>query len=244
MYEGHRQKLFANDECHWWLKTKKDVVKKFLSIFAVDLRGKKILDAGCGTGFLSINLAPNLANVYGVDSSGTSLEHARQRGLLHTICADLNKLPFNNNTFDVCFCMDVLEHNLEDQPLINELGRVMCRGGILIVTVPASPSLWGPQDDKLGHFRRYKKERLANLFSKDFEIMKISYSLFSLFPAVFILRKFFKLFPKIMEEKDELDINNKFLNSILYKILKFEGGLLKYIDYPAGVSLVAMARKK
>ena len=146
--------------------------------------------------------------------------------------------------FDVCICMDVIEHNKSADILVNELGRVVKRGGIIVVTVPAMQFLWGPHDKKLGHYKRYKKEELNKLFMNEFNILKLSYFNFLLFLPIFLLRKIFNFFPELLKNRDELDINNKFLNKVLYKIFSLESYLLKYINLPFGVSLIIVARKK
>lgn len=244
MHKDCYHKMYLNEERHWWFRSKADIVKKLLNLFVADIENKKILDAGCGTSFLSKNLSLNINNIYNVDSCPISLEYSRRRGMINIINADLAALPFDNNVFDIGLCMDVIEHNKDDQGLVNELARVIKKGGILIAVVPALPSLWGPQDEKLGHYRRYKKSGFKKLFEKDFDVLKISYFNSLLFPIIFLLRKIFNIFPRMMKERDEIDINNKFLNDALYKIFHLEGKLLKYINFPIGVSCIMVARKK
>lgn len=244
MHEDCYHKMYLNEERHWWFKSKADIAKKLLNLFVADIENKKILDAGCGTSFLSKNISPNIGNIYNVDNCPISLEYSRKRGMINVINANLGILPFDGDVFDIGFCMDVIEHNEDDQGLVKELARVIKKGGVLVAAVPALPSLWGPQDEKLGHYRRYKKNGFEKLFQKDFDILKISYFNFLLFPIIFLFRKIFNIFPGMIKERDEVDINNKFLNSILYKIFHLEGKLLQYMNFPIGVSLIIVARKR
>lgn len=236
--------MYLNEERHWWFMSKADVVKQLLNFFVADMENKKILDAGCGTSFLSKNISPNAGNIYNVDNCPISLEYSRKRGMINIINADLSALPFAGDMFDVGICMDVIEHNQDDHALVIELARVMKEGGVLVAAVPALPSLWGPQDAKLGHYRRYRKHEFKKLFEKDFDILKISYFNSLLFPMIFLLRKIFNIFPNILKERDEVDIGNKFLNNLLYKIFSMEAKLLKYINFPVGVSCLVVARRK
>src|SRR5579864_8577225 len=105
---------------------------------AGDVAGRRILDAGCGSGPLFAALRERGAIVTGVDSSAKMLELARQRlgasAALHL--ADLGSpLPFPDGAFDDVIASLVL-HYLEDwtAPLA-ELRRVLTPGGRLIASV-------------------------------------------------------------------------------------------------------------
>jgi SAM-dependent methyltransferase len=105
---------------------------------AGDVAGRRILDAGCGSGPIAAALRDRGAIVTGIDSSAKMLELARQRlgasAALHL--ADLGSpLPFADGAFDDVIASLVL-HYLEDWagPLA-ELRRVLTSGGRLIVSV-------------------------------------------------------------------------------------------------------------
>jgi ubiquinone/menaquinone biosynthesis C-methylase UbiE len=105
---------------------------------AGDVAGRRILDAGCGSGPIAAALRDRGAIVTGIDSSAKMLELARQRlgasADLHL--ADLGSpLPFPDGAFDDVIASLVL-HYLEDwtAPLA-ELRRVLKPGGRLIVSV-------------------------------------------------------------------------------------------------------------
>jgi len=244
MHADCYHKMYINEEHHWWFKSRVKIVKDLLRNFSISVADKKILDAGCGTSFLSKSITNNPDNVFNVDNCDISLDYSKRRGMVNVINGDLLNLPFEKDWFDFCVCMDVIEHNSNDAELVHELARVIKKDGIIITAVPATKALWGPQDEKLGHFRRYEKNEFAKLFQEDFEILKISYFNTLLFPAVYIMRKIFNIAPIILKEKDELDMNNKFFNGLLYRIFSFEGNLLKYFNFPAGVSLIVVGRKK
>lgn len=243
MHEDCYHKMYLNEERHWWFRSKIDIIRELLKKYG-GTHGAKILDAGCGTSFLSKSIFNDLNRVYNVDNCPLSLDYSRRRGMINVINSDLSRLPFSNGFFDVGICMDVIEHNQDAQGLVCELSRVIKSGGLLLAAVPAMPALWGPQDEKLGHFKRYMKEDFGQLFQKDFEILKLSYFNSLLFAPVFILRKIFNFFPGILKERDELDINNNLINFILYKIFHSEAFLLKHMNFPFGVSVLVAARKK
>jgi hypothetical protein len=56
--------------------------------------------------------------------------------------------------------LDVLEHQQDDREFMRELAAKMAPGSLLLLTVPAMPSLWSEWDVSLGHYRRYRKQTL------------------------------------------------------------------------------------
>lgn len=105
---------------------------------AGDVTGRRVLDAGCGTGPLAAGLRDRGAVVTGIDASAAMLALARKRlgadADLHLV--DLaDQLPFPNSAFDDVVASLVL-HYLEDwAPTLAELRRVLRPGGRLIASV-------------------------------------------------------------------------------------------------------------
>lgn len=93
--------------------------------------GKVWLDFGCGDGNSArfiLKYFPH-SQYYGVDVSGESIEVAKKRNIFgaHFECYDGNKLPFEENTFDIVFIACVLHHipiDLRDK-LLKECFRVL-----------------------------------------------------------------------------------------------------------------------
>ncbi|GAB2890451.1 class I SAM-dependent methyltransferase [Streptomyces mayteni] len=109
---------------------------------AGDVAGRRILDAGCGSGPLSAALRDRGAVVTGVDASAGMLALARRRlgddADLHAV--DLSDpLPFADGAFDDVVASLVL-HYLEDWgPTLAEMRRVLRPGGRLIASVHHFP---------------------------------------------------------------------------------------------------------
>ncbi|RSN05913.1 SAM-dependent methyltransferase [Nonomuraea sp. WAC 01424] len=105
---------------------------------AGDVTGRRILDAGCGSGPLFAALRDRGAIVTGIDASAGMLEQARRRlgADAELWVADLaGPLPFPDGTFDDVVTSLVL-HYLEDWgPTLAELRRVLRPGGRLLVSV-------------------------------------------------------------------------------------------------------------
>jgi len=98
-----------------------------------------LLDVGCGweARFLKA-VEPYIASGVGIDFKAPDLETAK----LKTISATLNdKLPFEDNSFNVVSLMAVLEHLEKPLDILKEIHRVLKKdgsvNGILVGTVPS-----------------------------------------------------------------------------------------------------------
>jgi SAM-dependent methyltransferase len=104
-------------------------------------RGSQILDAGCGDGKVSSELARIGFRVVGCDRSLRQVRlckaRAKRVGVSLDVCvASLTHLPFNTSSFETVCCLDVLEHVLEFSRALQELCRVTSVGGALVLAVP------------------------------------------------------------------------------------------------------------
>lgn len=61
---------------------------------------------------------------------------------------------------DLVTMFDVLEHVEDDVALLMELRRKMTPDGVLFISVPAHPWLFGAHDKRVGHYRRYSQHAL------------------------------------------------------------------------------------
>lgn len=98
----------------------------------------RVLDCGCATGELAVELATSIGTqrLYGVDINEQMLLLARDKDI-RTAVADLNSgLPFEDNTFDVVNASFVLEHLVQTDVFVKEIRRVLKPGGHAMVTVP------------------------------------------------------------------------------------------------------------
>jgi ubiquinone/menaquinone biosynthesis C-methylase UbiE len=105
-----------------------------------DLAPETFLDAGCGEGFVAELLLQQMPGLEltGFDFNPDAVEIAKTKNPDATfITASIFDLPFDDNSFDVVGCFEVLEHLVEPQNALKELTRVARKA--VIISVPHEP---------------------------------------------------------------------------------------------------------
>lgn len=96
--------------------------------------GDDLIDLGCGTGFI-IDIAKNyFRNIIGVDITPAMLKKVNTHspiGQIKTHLSNCERLPFKNNSFDVCTAYAFLHHLYDITPVLKESYRVLKSGGFL-----------------------------------------------------------------------------------------------------------------
>lgn len=83
----------------------------------------------------------------------------------HPICGSITDIAIKNDTFDIIFALDVLEHIEDDKTAANSLIEILKPGGLLVITVPHRMKYYTGQDKICGHFRRYEYTEIRDLFT-------------------------------------------------------------------------------
>ena len=99
--------------------------------------GSRILDVGCGDGSLIEIAKSRFSAVHGCDISQVILGVAKKRGMIAT-CLDLNTghLPYQDRSFNVITCLEVIEHVLDPIHLLENFNRLLHPKGRLILSTP------------------------------------------------------------------------------------------------------------
>lgn len=139
--------------------------------------GDRILDAGCGIGrHMWEFYRDRSVHVVGIDMNWEDLRKAKYTlnsmdhgagGSWLTANADVTRLPFKDEAFDVVICSEVLEHIPDNHAAVKELVRVLKPGKELVVSVPRylpERICWALSEayhnEPGGHIRIYKKKKL------------------------------------------------------------------------------------
>ncbi|AEG61042.1 class I SAM-dependent methyltransferase [Desulforamulus ruminis] len=228
-------------ECnHWWYKGRREIISKLLNLYlSPDM---KILDAGCGAGGNMVFLE-KYGSVMGIDISPEMVEHCKKIGLMARR-ESVTRLSFEDQSFDLVLCLDVLEHLENDQKALEELKRVLRPGGLLLITVPSFSWLWGRHDELNQHYRRYDSGELQQILqSAGFQVERSTYFNFFLLPPVWLVRKLGRMLPAF-GGKTDFQFGCGRLNLFFYAVMKLEAVLMDYVNLPIGVSQLILARKK
>jgi 2-polyprenyl-6-hydroxyphenyl methylase/3-demethylubiquinone-9 3-methyltransferase len=109
--------------------------RKLFDDLKIDPLGKKALEVGCGGGILCEEIARMGFDATGIDPSEPSvriaIDHARVSGLKIRYLKGVGEsLPFPDDSYDVVFCCDVLEHVRDLPNVVSEIARVLKKGGV------------------------------------------------------------------------------------------------------------------
>jgi SAM-dependent methyltransferase len=136
---SHRPATFSLDGYDEWRNG--SLRDQFEAYFQWDLvRGKRVLDFGCGSGPLSRLCAQQGAtSVIGVDLSSKSIARARDISLNAGLNLDFilekssNHISLLDNSIDVIVCFDVVEHIMDFEAISREWTRVLAPGGCILI---------------------------------------------------------------------------------------------------------------
>lgn len=240
MEEAVYQTMYRLEDRHWWFRGRRAVIEALLGRARLD-SPLRVLDAGCGTG-RNLQEYGRLGPATGVDPSPQAVEFCRRRGLGDVRTGSVEDLPFADASFDLICATDVLEHVDDDRGGLRELHRVAAAGAVLLVTVPAYPSLWSESDVALQHRRRYgRRELIAKAADAGWFPELVSHFNTLLLPAIAATRK---LRRSKGADRPELEATPPVLDGPLSIPMRFEARLIaRGVRLPAGVSIGAVCRR-
>ncbi|BBM87584.1 class I SAM-dependent methyltransferase [Candidatus Uabimicrobium amorphum] len=210
----------ANEKEHWWIKTRFRYILRALNL--IDSEQQQILEVGCGTcqnlAFLreSPHLSSQIHRVVGFDPLFKDIPKFSWQ---KTEDVFVNTLPATSKkSFDCLLAMDVLEHLQDDEHHLRLWLDYMHDDGIILITVPAFPSLWSYHDELLHHYRRYTKKTLLSLTEKvGLRPVLLTYAFSYVFPLVYLIRKLSR-----KQSNTDLQQSHFLINAILYSLGKTE----------------------
>lgn len=103
-----------------------DCVKRILS----EITGNKILEVGCGKGYLTKKLASKGLDITGLD---LSIDQVGESKGIKLVQGEIEKLPFKDNEFDTVICTHTIEHIRDPKKALSELRRVCSKRLIIVV---------------------------------------------------------------------------------------------------------------
>lgn len=139
---------------------------------ALDDGKKKILDFGAGSGTYADMLKERGVVVDCLEPDKVLQGILKNKG--YNFVGDVKELK--PKSYDVIYALNVFEHIKEDHETFALLVKALKRNGIIVIYVPAFQSLFSSMDKRVGHHRRYRKERLQTMAStNNLEVLKLHY---------------------------------------------------------------------
>lgn len=234
---------FALEGEHWWFRAKRALVLWLLRRYG--WTGGRGLDLGCGTGGMLDALA-HCGTWVGADAEGLALAFSRKRGVSRLVAASAVALPFREDVFDACLCLDVLYHRAvpSDAAALAESHRILKPGGLLIVTDSAFAWLRSPHDEAVHGLRRYTRAELAErVRAAGFTPLFTSYTYCLVFPVIAAFRLARRRRPSPGGRSSDVFPLPRGATRALLAIQALERGLLRLGPLPFGSSVLCVARK-
>ena len=232
---------------HWWFVARSKIIFSMINRFLPDREQLEILDVGCGTGSILKKLEKH-SHAIGVDISEEAVKFCKLRGCKNVYKINQKEgLFFKDSTFNLITALDILEHIDDDCAALAEYYRIIRKGGVLLVTVPAYDFLWGPHDEVNDHKRRYIAKELKNKVEEaGFTVKEMTYFDTFLFPFFVLVRmghRVSKMINSRYKPRSDLKMRRPWINYLLKIIFSLEDPLLKKLNFPYGASLLCVAEK-
>lgn len=253
------QRLYEIEEQHGWSQGMRDAMNALLRGPLAERKPLRVLDVGCGTGYLLEYLREHLplaAEPVGIDLSAHALAFCQQRGAGALAQASALELPFAPASFDLILCIDTLQHlspRGADRAALTAFARLLRPGGLLYLRTNSARGHARLVGADPAHYRRYRTEEVAAMLREaGLAVRRATYV--NVVPGMWgMLRESVKLRPArpihVVELGPGLAIRPysptmAWVNPVMHALLALEARLLaRGVDYPFGHSTAFVAQR-
>jgi len=242
--EAYKEMIELQEE-HWWFVARRDVIQSFIKIQIPQGSASKVLEIGCGVGG-NVGLLSQSGHYRGIDMHKPAIDYCSEKypqfEFQCTRVEDISQ-EFSSNKFDSIYVLDVLEHIDDQVAILKSAQNYLTQSGKILLTVPAFKFLWSPHDEFVHHVRRYTKAGLKKVLEDSgYKVERISYFNSILFPLALIQR----LGMRVLNRKlnTHLSTPPTIVNWLLKVIFTQEAWILKRINLPVGLSIIAVVSQK
>lgn len=230
---------------HWW----RYGTNSFFARLVGDLvnHGGVVLDHGCGVGDLITLLKGKYCTV-GIDTFPAAVRYTHDANPDSLVVqGDIMTLPFCDASFDAAVSLDVLYHAnvTDDTEALDEIWRILKPGGRVFLQLPAYEWLRSGHDVVAMTRKRYTATEVRACLKKvGFVPERVGYRMTLFFFVAVAIRLFKREQPNKKESaKSDMKNENPLVNALLKKAIGIENAMTRYINFPFGLSVVAVAKK-
>ena len=183
----------------------------------------------------------------GIDREVQAVSLCHARGMLQVHPGDISHMPFEDGVFDPILSLDVLYHQAVDEnAALNEMVRVLRRGGALVLNLPAFDALRGSHGVAVCGARRYTACTVRNLLEKhNLNVEMIHYWNAWLFMPLLLWRLWSRKVAERSPPSTASDLRDLpgWANSMLALVGRFDAAVCQVLPVPFGTSVFAIATK-
>lgn len=242
MDDDEYQRMVAAGERHWWYRSTRSLLEGLVSPHCPPVAdGTTYLDAAGGsgaTGSWLADRAPTVLDDYEpVALQAAVHDHAGYRA----VRADLNALPHGSASFDLVLCVTALYHQMVPDPqvVVDEFARVVKPGGLVCLMEPGGKRLWRGHDEVTRAARRFSLAEMRTMVRvAGLDLVRATGAYSFLVPPAAVMG--------LLERgssKSDVGRNESGLGGVLGVVARAERALLRRVDLPFGLSVIAIGRK-
>ena len=157
---------YLAEQSHFWFRGFRRYMKPALARATAGVPAPRILDCGCGTGS-NLDMLKPYGRAIGFDLTRIGVAFAREHGH-RVVQASIGQIPFATGSFDLVTSFDVFQclPDPVERDAIEEVSRVLRRGGWLLLHVAALAILHGRHSVLSEEVRRYTPSRLRSIVER------------------------------------------------------------------------------
>ena len=222
------------EEKSFWFNHRKNCILNVVKSYPPIDKGP-IFDIGGGNGYMTQAFINESFYSVLVEPSRRGVINAKhKRGIQNSINCSFQNAGFLPDSIPAISTFDVIEHIDDDIKFIQNVHKVLKKGGRYYLTVPAYNWLWSSTDDIGGHFRRYTCKSIENRLKKNGFTINYSTYIFCFLPIpIFLLKSLPYKLSKMNSVKDlkanltDHQIKNSFLSNFIEKLMNRELQMIK-----------------
>ncbi len=231
-------------DSHFWFHGFRRFISDVLDGVAGGRTDLRIIDCGCGMGQNMPLLAP-YGRVVGFELERPAAVAGREFGE-PIACADITRIPFPDDLFDLAASFDVLQVVEPDVAAVREMARIVRPGGHVLLTLAAFNMLSGDHAEIWSECHRYTPRTARQLVEQaGLRVERVSFAFASLFPLMLAVRTVQRVTRPFRRTPSHTDMAPPWgpMNAALIRVLDVEAALARQVKMPIGTSLIVVARK-